>query len=158
MNKNFDLKELLVSHHPCVRSIYEDAIQSQCQDLYSREQIIAWSSLAWLPGILDRTLNEGKGWISTDNDLIEAFAVRYPINRLALIYCRGRSARQGHATQLLKQIEADALVDGQSVLITEASLLSYPLLLRYGWSIKSLEKIKISGISFDRYLMIKKLI
>ncbi len=140
-----------------LREVYEDAIQTCDKSLYSQEQIDAWSALAYLPGVLDKTLQYGFGWVSCVNSKIEAFALRYPYNRLALLYCRGRSSRQGHATALLHQIEEDTLKDRPINLKTEASLLSYQLLLRHGWTIIAPEKIEIGGVSFSRYLMEKNL-
>tara|TARA_Y100001968_G_scaffold316134_1_gene343554 strand:+ start:10635 stop:11111 length:477 start_codon:yes stop_codon:yes gene_type:complete len=158
MKQSYEIRELLDSDYLLVREVYEDSIQSQGHHFYNKDQINAWSSLARLPGVLDQSLEEGKGWVSCYKGKIEAFAVRYPINRLALLYCRGRSSRQGHATLLLNKIEIDAKRDKQRLLSTEASLFSYPLLIRCGWIERSLEKIKIAGVPFDRYLMEKKLI
>ena len=155
--ENFYLRELLVSDHLAVRQVYQDSIESQGHIFYSQDQIQAWSALAWLPGVLDRSLDEGKGWVSCQKNEIEAFAVRYPMHRLALLYCRGRSARCGHATALLKLVERQARSDNQMLLVTEASSFSYPLLLRSGWVMQSSEIIKIAGVKFERYLMEKKL-
>ncbi len=140
-----------------LREVYEDAIRTCDKSLYSQEQIEAWSALAYLPGILDKPLKQGVGWVSCVNKTIEAFALRYPSNRLALLYCRGRSARQGHATALLDQIEADTFKDRPLTLKTEASLCSYKLLLRQGWTIITPEEIQIGGVHFFRYLMEKTL-
>ncbi len=140
-----------------LREVYEDDIRTCDTSLYSQKQIDAWSALAYLPGILDKPLKQGVGWVSCVNKTIEAFAVRYPTNRLALLYCRGRSARQGHATALLDQIEADTFKDRPITLKTEASLCSYKLLLRQGWTIIAPEEIQIGGVDFSRYLMEKTL-
>ena len=140
-----------------LREVYEDAIRTCDKSLYSQEQIEAWSALAYLPGILDKPLKQGVGWVSCVNKTIEAFALRYPSNRLALLYCRGRSTRQGHATALLDQIEADTFKDRPFTLKTEASLCSYKLLLRQGWTIITPEEIQIGGVHFSRYLMEKTL-
>ena len=140
-----------------LREVYEDAIRTCDNSLYSEEQIAAWSALAFLPGILDKPLKQGEGWVSCVNRTIEAFALRYPCNRLALLYCRGRSSRQGHAAALLNQIEGDTLKDRPITLKTEASLCSYQLLLRHGWSIIAPEEIQIGGVHFSRYLMEKTL-
>ena len=157
MALSYDLRELRNSHHFVVREIYADAINTQGYPFYSNQQMRAWSALAWLPGILDRPLNEGRGWISCNDNDVEAFALIYPANRLALLYCRGRSSRCGHATALLQIAEKEARNDGQLKLFTEASLISYPLFLRQGWLQTGFEKIQIAGISFDRYLMAKDL-
>ena len=140
-----------------LREVYEDAIRTCDKSLYSQEQIDAWTALAYLPGILDKPLKEGVGWVSCVNNTIEAFALRYPNNRLALLYCRGRSSRQGHATALLHQIEADTLKERPINLKTEASLYSYKLLLNHGWKIITPEEIQIGGVNFFRYLMKKTL-
>ena len=148
------LRPIRPSDHALLREIYADAIESQAGTLYSPEQVKAWAALAWLPGVLDRSLEEGRGWISGWDD---AFAVRYPAARLALLYCRGRSAGQGHASALLKQIEQDAWDQGVERLATEASAMSRPLLLRRGWKLIAPETIKIAGVIFERYRMEKLL-
>ena len=140
-----------------LREVYEDAIRTCDKSLYSQEQIEAWSALAYLPGILDKPLKQGVGWVSCVNKTIEAFALKYPHNRLALLYCRGRSSRQGHATALLQQIEEDTLKERPTTIKTEASLCSYHLFLRHGWTIIAPEEIQIGGVHFLRYLMEKTL-
>ena len=143
------------SDEMALREVYEEAIRTCDKSLYSQKQIDAWSALAYLPGILDKPFKQGVGWVSCVNKTIEAFALRYPTNRLALLYCRGRSSRQGHATDLLQQIEKDTLQDRPITLKTEASLCSYQLLLRHGWTIIAPEEIQIGGVHFSRYLMEK---
>ncbi len=153
----YQLKPLSRSDHSAVRDTYADAIESQGQVFYTKDQISAWASLAWLPGILDPVLETGKGWVVIKRGQVEAFAVRYPMDRLALLYCRGRSARQGYATTLLKQVELEARQEGQSILLAEASSFSYSLLLKCGWKLKAPETISIGGVDFERYRMAKKL-
>ena len=153
-----DLRRCESSDEMELREVYEDAIRTCDKSLYSLEQIEAWSALAYLPGILDKPLKNGFGWVSCVNKTIEAFALRYPSNRLALLYCRGRSSRQGHATALLKQIEADTIDERPFILKTEASLCSYQLLLKHGWKIIAPQEIQIGGINFSRYLMEKTLL
>ncbi len=149
------LKLLTPSAFSEVRQVYADAITSQGEELYTKEQIQAWVSLAWLPGVLDKSLVEGKGWISCENQSIAAFVVRYPFNRLALLYCRGNFARRGHASLLLDQVEREAREEGHTRLVTEASLFSYSLLLRRGWQLVTNERIDIAGVSFERFFMEK---
>tara|TARA_B100000073_G_scaffold55846_1_gene41316 strand:+ start:757 stop:1224 length:468 start_codon:yes stop_codon:yes gene_type:complete len=137
-----------------LREIYADAIESQASELYSDQQVKSWAALAWLPGVLDQTLKQGSGWISGED---AAFAMRYPQDRLALLYCRGRAARQGHGKALLERLEADAIADGVRSLRTEASQFSRPLFERYGWSLVAPETITIAGVLFERYRMHKAL-
>ena len=139
---------------PLLREIFVDAIHSQAAQVYSPEQIQAWASLAWLPGLLDRTLEEGQGWISGVDD---GFAIRHPSNRLSMLYCRGRSSRQGHGSALLKAIECDAQRMGIKRLQTEASLLSRPMLERRGWMVIAPEPFTIAGVPFLHFKMDKRL-
>lgn len=139
---------------PLLREIYVDAIQTQAAQAYSPEQIRAWTQLAWLPGILDRTLEEGQGWM---RGLDDGFAIRHPANRLSMLYCRGRSSRQGHGSALLQAIEGDAQQAGIRRLQTEASLLSRPMLERRGWTVIAPEPFTIAGVPFVRFKMQKAL-
>ena len=137
-----------------LREIYVDAIQTQAAQAYSPDQIRAWANLAWLPGLLDRILEEGQGWISGIDD---GFAIRYPSNRLSMLYCRGRSSRQGHGTALVQAIECDAQRMGIKRLQTEASLLSLPMLEQRGWMMLTPEPFTIAGVPFVRFQMEKTL-
>ena len=148
------LRPIVPSDEGLLREIYADAIETQTRALYSEQQVQAWSALAWLPGVLDRTLREGCGWISGGD---AAFAIRDPRDRLALLYCRGRAARQGHAGALLDRIEADAAQDGVTCLRTEASQCSRSLLERRGWTVVAPETIAIAGVMFERYRMERQL-
>ena len=149
------LRRIVPNDYSLLREIYADAIESQAGLLYSQEQVQAWAALAWLPGILDRTFEEGSGWISGED---AAFAIRFPSTRLALLYCRGSAARQGHASQLLVQVEEDARRHGYDRLTTEASQFSRPLLERCGWRVVAPETIAIGGVEFERYRMAKALL
>ncbi len=151
------MRKITTSDHELIRHIYVDAIQSQCSRTYSEKQIEAWSSLALLPGILEKPLSKGDGWLSYECNQPAAFAIRYPQNRVALVYCLGSFAGLGHATSLLKKLESNAINDGQNKLFTEASYLSYSLFFKLGWQVLALEKIEIAGVGFQRYRMSKKL-
>ena len=148
------LRPIGLADAPLLREIYADAVESQAPGLYSDAQVRAWAALAWLPGVLDRTLEEGSGWISGDD---AAFAIRHPQERLSLLYCRGSAARQGHGSALLARIELEAQADGVQRLRTEASQLSRPLLERRGWRVVAPETIRIGGVLFERYRMDKPL-
>ena len=137
-----------------LRAIYVDAIQTQASQAYGPEQIQAWANLAWLPGLLDRTFEEGQGWIS---GVDAAFALRYPANRLSMLYCRGGSSRQGHGSALLQAIECDAQRMGIKQLQTEASLLSRPMLEQRGWMMIAPQPFTIAGVPFVRFQMEKTL-
>ncbi len=152
---SFQKRSILESDHKVLKDIYVDAIESISSNDYTYEQIQAWASKSYLPGLLDKCLTQGKGWASLEKGEIVAFAMRYPSNRLALLYCRGIAKKKGHATGLLRKIEEEASQDGEKYLVTEASFLSQPLLSKMGWHILFQEEILIAGIPFKRHRMKK---
>ena len=88
---------MLSADHKIIVDVFKDSINSLCRNLYRKEQIKVWLSLTTIDGAMDRALINGNGLVSCLDSEIEAFAIRYPTDRLALLYCRGRSSRQGHA-------------------------------------------------------------
>jgi GNAT superfamily N-acetyltransferase len=107
--------------------------------------------------VLDKTLQEGFGLVSCSETAIEAFAVLYPADRVALLYCRARSHRQGRGKQLLQALEEQAIKQGVRQLRTEASYISQPLFESLGWITEQKEHLLIGGIAFERFLMGKTL-
>ena len=87
----------------------------------------------------------------------EAFALLDPSDRLSLLYCRGRSCRQGRARALLGAVEAAAAANGVQRLRTEASQFSRPLLERQGWLVEAAEEVCLAGVAFERWRMTKSL-
>ena len=154
---SFQKRSIIKSDTKVLKDVYIDAIESISSNDYTHEQIQAWGSKGYLPGLLDKCLTEGKGWVSLEQGEIVAFAMRYPSNRLALLYCRGFAKHKGHATGLIEKLEEEASQDGEKYLVTEASFLSQPLLSKMGWNIISQEEILIAGILFKRYRMRKPL-
>ncbi len=142
-------------------AVYHDAVMSQAADLYSRAQMEAWSHHADRNDGFRSSLLRGHGLVSCasdDDTIIEAFALLDPEDRLALLYCRGRSSRQGRAASLLDALEQHARSRGVRRLRTEASQLSRPLLERRGWRVEAEETVRFSGVPFLRWRMGKDLI
>ena len=98
---------------------------------------------------------KGTGSKLISNNKIIGFATRFPENRLSLLYVRGSFKRRGCGTMILNSIERDALKSGINKLHTEASLISYKLLLKRKWEIDRKEKVNINGLIFERYKMFK---
>lgn len=144
-----------------VLAVYADAVLSQAAALYEPRQIEAWAGHAQSSPELRAVVVRGRGMVSCsphDPAEVEAFAVLDPIDRLSLLYCRGRSSRQGRATALLEAMESIARNEGCRQLRTEASQLSRPLLLRQGWQVEAEETVPYAGELFTRWRMIKALI
>ena len=143
-----------------VVEVYRDAVLSQTPAFYSPEQVAAWASHAERDPDVREALRRGHGLVSCaahDPALIEAFALLDPADRLSLLYCRGRSCRQGRSRQLVERLEQHARHCGIRRLRTEASQLSRPLLERIGWQVESEERLIFAGAAFVRWRMIRSL-
>ena len=138
-----------------IKKVYFNSIISIDDRIYSIDQKRAWASQAWENNDFNKYIINGSGWLLYDKEKINAFAIRYPVDRIALLYCKGNFQRRGYGTKLIKQLEKDAKIDGIVSLKTEASLISYKLFLKNNWEIIRKEKIIINSKIFDRYKMIK---
>ena len=155
------LRLLQASDLPELAAVYRDAVRSQAQVLYSSEQVRAWAAHAVADeGAFRDPLLRGYGLVSCGGargEQVEAFALLDPPDRLALLYCRGRSSRQGRATALLQALQSHAFSQGVGQLRTEASQLSRPLLERQGWRLEAEETAWYDGVAFQRWRMVRDL-
>ena len=150
-----NLRQITVKDQLELKKVYFDSIQSLDENIYSQEQKRAWSSQAWNNLNFDKSITKGKGWLLSRQGIIIAFAIRYPTDRIALLYCRGKFQRKGCGSMLLHKLEDEARKEGLDSLSTEASLISYKLFLKNKWKIIRKEKVIINNIFFERYKMTK---
>ena len=150
-----NLRQITINDQLELKKVYFDSIQSLDEKIYSKEQKRAWSSQAWDNPNFDKSIAKGNGWLLSEKGIIIAFAIRYPNNRIALFYCRGKFQRKGFGSKLLQKLEDEAKTEGADSLYTEASLISYELFLKNEWEIIRKEKVIINNIFFERYKMIK---
>lgn len=161
MASDFPLRLLVAADLPELVDLYRDAVLSQTPGYYNDRQIQAWAHHAGRAAGLAEALARGVGLASCaapPQRTIEAFALLDPIDRLSLLYCRGRSSRQGRATALLAALERIAQERGCQRLRTEASQLSRPLLERLGWWMEAEEEVVFAGERFRRWRMIRDLV
>tara|TARA_B100001989_G_scaffold145997_1_gene103996 strand:+ start:141 stop:623 length:483 start_codon:yes stop_codon:yes gene_type:complete len=152
-----NLRQITIKDQVELKKVYFDSIQSLDEKIYSKDQKRAWSSQAWNNPNFEKSITKGKGWLLSEKGIIIAFATRYPNNRIALFYCKGKYQRRGCGSKLLHKLEDEAYKEGIDFLSTEASLISYELFLKKEWKIVRKEKVTISNIFFERYKMIKNL-
>jgi len=150
-----NLRQINIKDQLELKKVYFDSIQSLDEEVYSKEQKRAWSSQAWENPNFDKLITQGKGWLISEKGIIIAFATRYPKNRIALFYCKGKYQRKGCGSKLLNKLEVEAKKESLYSLSTEASLISYKLFLKNQWKINSKEKVNINNILFERYKMSK---
>jgi len=152
-----NLRQITIKDQIILKRIYFDSIQSIDEKIYNKEQKLAWSSQAWINQEFHKSITKGKGFIAEDLNKEIGFAIRYPNNKLSLLYVRGNFRRKGIGNILIKAIEKEAFKEGISSIETDASLLSYKLFLKNNWKKISKEKIIIQNIQFCRYKMFKDL-
>ena len=150
-----NLRQITIKDQLELKKVYFDSIQSLDEKIYSQEQKRAWSSQAWNNPNFDKSIIKGKGWLISKQGIIIAFATRYPTDRIALFYCKGKFQRKGCGSKLLFKLEDEAKKEGLDAISTEASLISYKLFLKRKWEIDRKEKININGLMFERYRMFK---
>jgi len=150
-----NLRQITIKDQLELKKVYFDAIQSLDEKIYSKEQKRAWSSQAWHNPNFNKSIIKGKGWLISKQGIIIAFAIRYPVDRIALFYCKAKFQRKGYGSKLLHKLEDEAKKDGLDSLYTEASLISYELFLKNKWKIIRKEKVIINNIFFERYKMTK---
>ena len=150
-----NLRQINMQDQLELKKVYFDSIQSLDEKIYSKEQKRAWSSQAWDNSNFDKSIIKGKGWLLSEKGIIFAFATRYPKNRIALFYCKGKYQRKGCGSKLLNKLEVEAKKESLYSLSTEASLISYELFLKNKWEIIRKEKVIINNIFFERYKMTK---
>ena len=151
------LKQITKKDQLKLKEVYFDSVSSIDENIYSKEHKYAWASQAWENSEFQKSLLKGIGSKLICNNMIIGFATRYPQNRLSLLYVRGNFKKKGFGTMILNSIERDALNSGINKLNTEASLISYKLLLKSNWEIDRKEKVNIKGLIFERYRMFKNL-
>ena len=152
-----NLRQITIKDQINLKRIYFDSIQSIDETIYNKEQKLAWSSQAWINLEFHKSITRGKGLIVEDLNKEIGFAIRYPKNKLSLLYVRGDFKRTGIGNILINAVEEEAFKEGILSMKTEASLLSYQLFLKNNWEIIRKEKITIQSIMFHRYKMIKHL-
>ena len=150
-----DLRQITIKDQIELKKVYFHSIQSLDEKIYSQEQKRAWCAQAWDNPNFDNSITKGKGWLLSKKGIIIAFAVRYPSDRIALFYCKGKFQRKGCGSKLLHKLEDEAKKEGLDSLSTEASLISYKLFLKNEWEIIRKEKVIINNIFFERYKMNK---
>ena len=103
-----NLRQITIKDQLELKKVYFDSIQSLDEKVYSQEQKRAWSSQAWNNPNFDKSIIKGKGWLISKEGIIIAFATRYPTDRIALFYCKGKFQRKGYGSKLLYKLEDEA--------------------------------------------------
>ena len=149
------IRRLETRDHDALVEIYREAVLSSTAAFYTAAQQSAWAKQC---EAIPPMLCHGQDLVGCDpHDRPVAFCLREPEDRIALLYCHPTRQRQGFAQALLRASEAAAAATGQTILRTEASLISQPLFKALGWRISWREELLIAGVHFHRFRMHKQL-
>jgi putative acetyltransferase len=141
--------------HDALVEVYRQSVLCSTSAHYSQQQLSAWASQC---EAIRPQLSCGKGLvICSGDDQPEAFCLRHPDDRIALFYCSPQKQRRGLGRTLLQAMEHEALKEEQTLLRTEASLISRPLFETMGWTVTWREELHIAGVHFHRFRMHKLL-
>ncbi len=156
MNAPAILREYCGEDLSMVLAVYRDAVRQIAPALYTPEQINAWAAFAD-DDALHAMMAQGYRLVIESEAGIDAFALLDPPDYISLLYCRARASRNGHATRLLRAMEAEARHRGIVRVHTAASLISHPFFLRRGYTVDTTERVERKGVDFHRYRMSKRL-
>lgn len=149
------IRTLASRDHDALVEVYRQSVLSSTSAHYSRQQQSAWAAQC---ETLRPLLSRGRGLVSCiSGDQPEAFCLRDPIDRIALLYCAPHRQRRGLGRSLLQATEQQAIGEGLPMLRTEASLISRPLFEALGWQVSWREELRIAGVHFHRFRMHKAL-
>lgn len=149
------VRPLQAKDHDALLEVYRQAVLRSTAQLYTKQQQSAWVMQS---ESLRALLSRGKGFVSCNElDQAEAFSLRYPSDRIALLYSHPNVQHQGRGRALLQAIEQEAENEGVSILRTEASLISRSLFEAMGWQTSWREELRIGGQHFLRFRMHKHL-
>jgi GNAT superfamily N-acetyltransferase len=149
------IRSLEPRDHDALVQIYRQAVLTSTAAFYSVAQQSAWASQC--DGIR-ATLEQGRGLVScTSEGQVVAFCLRDPSDRIALLYSDPRGQRRGHGRAVLAGCSTEAAAEGETMLRTEASLISRPLFESLGWRVSWREELLIAGVHFQRFRMHRQL-
>lgn len=155
VNMGDRVRRLETRDHDALVEVYRQAVLCSTAALYSKQQQWAWANQS---EALRPLLSQGRGFVSCNpQDQAEAFCLRHPNDRVALLYSHPSVQRRGCGKALLQATEQDARREDISMLRTEASLISKPLFEAMGWQVSWREELRIGGVHFQRFRMQKPL-
>ncbi|MBW4465783.1 MAG: GNAT family N-acetyltransferase [Pegethrix bostrychoides GSE-TBD4-15B] len=152
---------MIRDYHPAdtaaLVTLFRSAVLQTAASHYSPEQVVVWSSLVENLAQFQYRLSLGVTRVAVVQQQLAAFGQLYPNDHIEFLYTDSRFARQGYATLIYQQLEAEAIAQGASKLRTEASHIAQHFFLKMGFELLELEIVERAGLSFERFKMQKRL-
>lgn len=138
-----------------IRRLIQSAISAIPDTHYSLEEREAWLART-LEMNLEERLRDQELFFRYESGQIIAFGSLLNAE-IDFLYVHPNYWGKGHASDILKQIEASALSQGLEALYIHASKVLFPLLIREGFQVIRLEHIELGNQVLDRFEMRKPL-
>lgn len=146
---------ILESEFDVVREIYRETVQKLAVELYTKEQVKAWSNSPNNKTKFHEFIFKPKTYVYEKNNKIIAFCGLEEDGHIASLYVHPDFSRQGYGTKILQFVLEKGINSGIKKFYAEASFLSQPVFARCDFRILEMETVKYGNVSFDRYKMIK---
>lgn len=140
-----------------IQLLFVNTISSICKDDYSSEQIKVWTSSSGHITQWRKKLEKQYFIVAESDQQIVGFASLEQNDHLDLMYVHQDFQRQGIATGLLTEIEAEALKRGAVVLTSDVSLTAKLFFEGKGFKAVAKQMNIIQGVEIVNYKMIKEL-
>jgi putative acetyltransferase len=151
---------IIRDYHPTdastLAAVFRSAILKTAASCYSPEQVAIWSSFADDLEQFHHRLSLGVTRVAVVQRPV-AFGQLHPNSHIELLYTDSSFARQGYASLIYQQLEAEAIAQGASHLQTEASHISKQFFLKVGFEVLELEIVERAGLPFERFKVQKLL-
>lgn len=138
-----------------LRDIFRQTVLKLAPSLYSSDQVTAWSLS---PNNQERFCSfifAPDTYLLIENDMIIGFCGLENNGHIASLYVDADYTRQGYGTKLLIYVLEKGVQQGITRFFTEASFFSYPVFLRCGFEVVTMETVNYNNVLFQRYKMEK---
>jgi len=140
-----------------VIGVYRDAIHTLAAPFYTSDQLAAWAPPHMDPEKWRVRLAAVRALIADNGSGVVAGFLTYDLaGHLDMLFTRPSFARQGIATRLYQDAEADLRRAAISSIFTEASLAARPFFERMGFHVDAEEFAECRGQQLRRFRMSKQ--
>jgi GNAT superfamily N-acetyltransferase len=137
--------------------IFYNAVESNCGEGYSPEEIRAWAPLPIDYASWKRRLEQHRPWVALLHSSPIGFISLLPDGEVGLAYVHRAFQRQGVASKLYEALENEARSTGLDKLSVEASHAAKPLFERLGYGVAHRNNKIRNGLTLVNWKMTKVL-
>jgi putative acetyltransferase len=138
--------------------LYREAVLLTGATAYEAAQCRAWAAFADDLDGFRQVLAQGLTLVAVKGADRVAFGQLHPWDHVALLFTAPAYARQGHATALYQQLEAQAQAHGVTPITVTASRIAKNLFLKLGFRVVWSEWVDRQGVLVERFQMRKPLV